>query len=164
MAPFLSVPNNVSSIRTVDPTVLDRIVELVSQGTSITGAAKEAGLRSRRVKAWVERGSDDSEVARDPAMVDFAMRVREAEGQVEHRAVSIIDKAAQDGDWKAAAWLLERKFPDIYRQRSTTEHTGEDGLPIKVTVADLMKQGAQARQAPALKLIEGGGDPLEEAV
>ena len=33
-------------------------------------------------------------------------------------------------DWRAAAFLLERRFPDDYGKR--TEVTGKDGVPVKV--------------------------------
>ena len=36
--------------------------------------------------------------------------LRQAEGAITN--VEVISRAAQDGDWRAAAWFLEHKYPD----------------------------------------------------
>ena len=37
--------------------------------------------------------------------------------------LTIIAKSAQERDWKAAAWLLERKYPDEYGRRDRAPET-----------------------------------------
>jgi hypothetical protein len=39
--------------------------------------------------------------------------------------------AAVQGDWKAAAFILERKWPQNWGRRFNLEHTGKDGGPIQ---------------------------------
>jgi hypothetical protein len=43
------------------------------------------------------------------------------------RNLEIIDKAAADGKWQAAAWKLERRYPTQYgrQEKRLLEHSGE---------------------------------------
>lgn len=40
--------------------------------------------------------------------------LKKAEADYDNALLGIIAKAAQERDWKAAAWLLERKHPELY--------------------------------------------------
>ena len=42
-----------------------------------------------------------------------------------------IEKAAEQGNWQAAAWELERCYPDEYGKRIAAEVSGKDGGSIK---------------------------------
>lgn len=53
---------------------------------------------------------------------DFRARVEEAEAKAQVRAVSQVANAAfRDGDWRAAAWWLERRYPADYGRRDRVE-------------------------------------------
>lgn len=45
----------------------------------------------------------------------------------------LIDKVARAEDWKAAAWMLERRFGKDFGRREPVkiEHTGKGGGPIQ---------------------------------
>jgi len=43
------------------------------------------------------------------------------------RDVAIIAKAAAGGHWQAAAWRLERKFPDRWGRKTKLTGDGEGG-------------------------------------
>lgn len=133
-----------SIISQVDPAKLAKIVELVANGSSINGAARAVGLPMRTVSGWVEAGS--AEGRHDPAMEEFALQVRSAEGQTEACAVAVIFDAAKRGDVRAACWFLERKFPGEYRLRTSTEVSGEEAA-AGATVKDLMQSSQQRRAA-----------------
>ncbi|PZC52328.1 hypothetical protein LH53_05795, partial [Mesotoga sp. TolDC] len=40
-----------------------------------------------------------------------------AEGEAIARNIAIIQRAAQDGVWQAAAWFLERRYPNDYARK-----------------------------------------------
>jgi transposase len=59
----------------------------------------------------------------------FSDAVEKAEADAEQRYVAQVAKAAQT-TWQAAAWWLERRRPQDYRQQSGVELTGKDGGAI----------------------------------
>lgn len=51
------------------------------------------------------------------AFPQFCEAVKEAEAQGEATSLRAIHAAASAGEWRAAAWLLERRFPETYGRR-----------------------------------------------
>jgi len=70
---------------------------------------------------------------------EFAEAVKRAEAAAQARCLRIIMETAP-GTWQAAAWYLERKFPELFGQRGKVEHSTPPGKPLEVT---------DPRQAPA---------------
>lgn len=66
-------------------------------------------------------------------------------------------------DWRAAAWRLERRFPDRYGERSAVEITGAEGGPVEVTLAEVMDKVHRIREARGVSADEGTLDPPEGA-
>jgi len=62
----------------------------------------------------------------------FTDAVKKAEGDAEVTNLAIIQKAAHDGTWQAAAWWLERKHKADWSTR--VETTGADGSAVRVVV------------------------------
>ena len=86
------------------------IVRAVKLGAPWKDAAKAAGVSEATLRGWRRRGSEeDSGPHRD--LVD-ELEKAEAEGLIKN--LEVIERAADDGDWKAAAWRLERRYPGEY--------------------------------------------------
>ncbi len=74
----------------------------------------------------------------------------------------IIDKAAADGKWQAAAWKLERRYPSQYgrQEKRLLEHSGE----IKADKEDIdtrlkkWRQLVEELNADANRAEETAGD------
>jgi hypothetical protein len=49
------------------------------------------------------------------------------------RDLAIIGRAA-DEHWQAAAWRLERRFPERYARNRRVELTGKDGGPVEIKI------------------------------
>jgi hypothetical protein len=62
---------------------------------------------------------------------DFSDAVLKAELVCKQRNIVRIQNASKKS-WTAAAWWLERKFPDEFAQRSRYELTGQNGGPVQV--------------------------------
>ena len=94
-----------------------KIVEALRSGAYKIHAANAAGISRDTLDDWVAAGRAGQE-----PFVQFAIDVDQARAIDALRNQAIISAAATrkiEGDWKAAAWNLERKFPKLYGRRWT---------------------------------------------
>ena len=73
-------------------------------------AAQYAGMGESTLWDWL---------GKDPGFLEAC---KDAEGQNAAQALACIIKAAQNGNWTAGAWLLERRHG--YTKTDRIEHTG----------------------------------------
>jgi transposase len=65
---------------------------------------------------------------------DLMPRVRAAEGKAAVKWLAKIEAAAAD-HWQAAAWKLERRYPNDYGKTvQEQQHTGKDGTPFTIVI------------------------------
>lgn len=89
-------------------------------GLTLTEAASYAGVTRVTVRAWRME---------DPVFDDGC---RSARAQLEAAMLARIEIASQEPkNWGAAAWKLERLFPDRYGRAQRLEVTGKGGGPIE---------------------------------
>jgi len=89
-----------------------KLIEYLEGGAFKKHAANAVGISANTLAAWLKRGEDGEE-----PYAQLALDVEKAIAKDAVRNQLIISKAAQGvhlGDWKAAAWNLERKFPKLY--------------------------------------------------
>lgn len=85
--------------------------------------------------------------------------VERSEGLAEYSAVQVIQQAAKDGSWQAAAWMLERRYPDDYARTTKQRHAGHDGKAVTISVQDFQRHKEQAaREVDDLEsaILNGG--------
>ena len=111
------------------PEVQDRIVQAIAAGNYLEVAAAYAGIGKTTLYRWLEHADDPKS---DDRYRHFREAVESARAQAEVRNVALIQKAANDGTWQAAAWHLERTAWQRWGRRSIV--TGEDGGPVRVEV------------------------------
>ena len=90
-----------------------KILWALRLGNYRSAAAQYAGISERTLCDWLYKGAE----ADSGDHADFHNDVLEAEQAAEIRALGVIQQAA-NRDWKAAAWFLERKFPERYCVRA----------------------------------------------
>jgi hypothetical protein len=66
--------------------------------------------------------------------LQFLQSVERARGEAITKKVAVIAKAGNEGDWRAAAWWLERQNPEEFGKTDRIEMTGNNGDPIKVQI------------------------------
>ena len=107
------------------PEVQEIIVDGINAGLTLVLTCARAGVTYATFYRWLEKG----EAAKSGVFCEFFDAVSRAKADSALRLVSQITLQAPT-DWRAAAFLLERRFPDDYGKRS--EVTGKDGGPVKV--------------------------------
>ena len=94
---------------------VDRLLASLRLGATHRIAAQCAGIGVTTMRDWL----------RDKPM--FAEAVREAEAYGAVLMLERITAAAKEGTWQAAAWLLERRYPDMYGRFPENARRAADG-------------------------------------
>jgi hypothetical protein len=103
------------------PETVDRILQAIRLGATYQLACDYAGIGVTTFHEWIN------------AKPEFAQQVKEAEGKGALGWLAKIEQAATDGNWQAAAWKLERRYPREYG-RSVMELTGANNGPIQTEI------------------------------
>jgi hypothetical protein len=116
---------------TITGETIRRIASILRAGGYVETALGAAGVAAGTYEQWMRRGL--SEAPGDVMYRELRREVELAKAEGEARNVAIIAKAAAT-NWQAAAWLLERQYPErwarVAPRELTTEkqETGEDGF------------------------------------
>ncbi len=110
-----------------------RFMQMVQTGAGIRDCAAAAGINPDTVYEWRRRGNADKQTGKRSEYRLFSEQLAQAQATGVVAALAKIDKAANGGDWRAAAWKLERLRPRRFgRQR--VEVAGPDGTPVTAQV------------------------------
>lgn len=93
------------------------IERAIAMGATYRLACKYAGISEDTFARWRKSA-------------EFAERLEKAEGAAALGWLAKIERAANEGTWQAAAWKLERLYPQEYG-RTVQEFQGRGGGPIE---------------------------------
>ena len=96
-----------------------KLVEAFKLGMTKKLAAAYAGIGESTLHLWIAQAKDG-----DQAKLELLEALKRAEAQSAAHALATIKRAAQDGTWTAAAWLLERRHQ--YRREVVLDETEAD--------------------------------------
>ena len=82
-------------------------------GNTRAAAAQAAGIAPDTLRTWMRQGEQQA-TGRHRTL---ARTVEQAEAQAETEAVAEVRAAWKRGEWRAAAWWLERRRPETYREQ-----------------------------------------------
>ena len=99
--------------------IREAIIKGIRLGLTYDRAARLAGIHPRTFYLWKQKGAQ----GKAPVYVHFLQALKKAEVEGEAAAINQIVKAAKDGTWQAAAWLLERRFPQRWSRVQKLEVT-----------------------------------------
>lgn len=114
------------------------------RGGSDTDCAYMAGIHPDTVRRWRYRleacdpqvdddtgklgtYADDGALPTIPEIFEFFERVKKATAEARIERLAHIEQAGIDGTWTAAAWWLERRYPDEYGRRDRRDVTVRTG-------------------------------------
>jgi len=112
-----------------------RLLDALRAGNTRQHACRYAGISDESLRRWQQS-------------VEFVEALKKAEADAIVRHVANIAKAAQDGQWTASAWWLERRYPEDYGRRFEPEVAAAAG--VQVTIAF-----DHANQDTTLSLTDG---------
>jgi transposase len=118
------------------PEIMAKICDALRAGNYRETAAAFAGVRKSTFYEWLRRGAR----ARKGIYRDLHDAVEKALADSEARDVMLIGKAAGEGDWQAAAWRLERKFPDRWGRRERHDIDANVKTTVKVKPDDAVEE------------------------
>lgn len=132
------------------PETQAEICRALEMGATFELAAQFGGVSYASFNEWRKRG--EAELARregnvkpgtrkwetEQPFVQFFEATKKAEARAAIGWLAKIEKAANDGSWQAAAWKLERRYPERYgRKRVDTDITsGGEKLTFEIQYAD----------------------------
>ncbi len=119
--------------------LLDRICEFIRAGNLPDVAAGACGINRQTFIEWMKEGArirdrlgPNSEMSpQRQILVDLSKEVEKAQDVAQARDVMTIGNAAKK-DWRASAWLLERRNKGIWLPTNRTELSGPEGGPVEV--------------------------------
>lgn len=88
------------------PELVKQITDDIKEHTGRVNAAKRAGICYDTFCTWMKEKPEFSEAVKEAE--------EEAKGGMKDKAILTIAKAMDNGLWTAAAWWLERNYPDQY--------------------------------------------------
>lgn len=94
-----------------------------------------AGISEPTFYDYLKRGEANVGAGKSTIFSKFFKSYKKAETQHKLLRLQQIAKAAEEGNWQAAAWELERCYPAEYGKRVAAELTGKDGEAIKTESA-----------------------------
>jgi hypothetical protein len=124
---------HVGSRTLLTPELADSLIAMLRAGNYVQVAVRAVGIRRQTLTKWLERG--ESTAPEDEPYAQLRERVEQARAEGEVRNVAQISKAASDS-WQAAAWLLERQYPDRWGRTSVRVRDEEDQVVEDVEADD----------------------------
>lgn len=155
------------------PKLHDEFIKHLLVGNYIETACALCRVNKRSVYDWLKKGNDQKR----GKYRNFLNAVREAQAKSESRGLMLIEKAAGGGQWQAAAWRLERKFPKRWGrpgsregkaspmdQEQMREYLGVRLLELSKSTIPTVALAATKALAEYVGGIQGGEDQTGRAI
>jgi hypothetical protein len=127
----------------------EAILAAIRGGNTRTAAAAAVDVHRETLSIWIEENPS------------FSDAIQKAEAQAELAHVRVIKSTAEEGNWFASAWWLERRRYRDWGKKEGLELSGPDGAPLVVRFVNDWRSRIEAFE-PGQALPEDGaaeGDP-----
>lgn len=120
------------------PQTTRAFLDAIRSGLTYGLAAKKARISYSCFVNWRWLASEAASRGVTNEYTQFMADVEEAEADWAIRAMGDITRGAQRS-WLAAAWQLERRFPQDYGTKQSLEISGPGGGPVQVSTTEQLK-------------------------
>jgi len=138
----------------LNPEVQERICQMVAQGVPLETAARAGGVTYQTLNNWMRRGAEG-----EAPFASFRAEVEEARAISEANLVALMRQAAVEGsagEWRAAAWLLARRWPERWSEKRQLQVSGPEQTSTQ------MVQGLFAQVQAHLGVTAEAGEADDE--
>jgi len=148
--------------RKLTPELAARIVAFVRGASRPLHAARACGIHPRTWRRWTRLGRE----GRDAECVALVSSIAEAEA-VSMAALAATVRTAAQADWRASAWLLERRWPKLWSKRGPEYIDVQEAPARPLTDEDrerlrrIISLGEERVAREAAAGAGGGADPSE---
>ena len=111
-----------------------RAVQLKKGGANNKDIAAAIGVTESTFSRWINEPKSDLQK-------QLQQELKKAEADYKNALLAVIAKASRERDWKAAAWLLERKYPSEYARTDRIQATVEQETKASVRVEHYFDYG-----------------------
>jgi hypothetical protein len=111
------------------PDVQHTLAFALSEGATIEHACDYAGIHPATFHRWMQRGEED-----EPKFRDFCEAITRARGQGVVTDLLTIFHAVRAGDWRAAAWRLQHRYPQEYGAKLKLQGDADHPLHVLHTM------------------------------
>ena len=136
-----------------------RIIQAVRKGCFVETAADAAGVRRSTVRDWLYRGAREDA---PPRLAKFNREMHQALADAELDLVEHVRIAGHE-KWQAAAWLLERRYPDRWGPKLRLSAEAIERMVAELSEAELetLATVISERSLPADGSGNGNGDVVD---
>ena len=105
------------------PELQEKLCRAIRAGNFINISCALTGCSPRSTQIWRKRGLEDGR----GVFFEFALAIEQALAYSDACDLAVIQAAAAAGEWRAACWVLERRFSERWGQQSKVahEHAGQ---------------------------------------
>lgn len=115
----------------LDEVMVKLLCDTKSSGVSNRSVCAFAEISEPTFYAWLSKGEKAVSEGKQTIYTDFFKQYKKAETTHKVSLLNQIRESAKKGNWQAAAWELERCYPEEYGRR-TIEVTGAEGGAIQM--------------------------------
>lgn len=144
------MPRGAKGLYEVGKGASQRVIEVLKLGMTQQAACNVAGIHVDTFHEWMKKHPE------------FAEAVKSARDDGKAEALELIKAAAKDPrHWQAAAWYLERSFPQEYRQRVGVD---VDRAQLEAEVRAMAEQmGLTLNDTEAQRAVEAATELLRKS-
>lgn len=120
-----------------DPDVTNKILTAIAKGAPNTIACNYAGISNNTLLVWLKKGravaelpNEEIEKHDDLIYYNFLCKIKEVRAAACCKWLEKIDEAANI-HWQAAAWKLERLYPEYFAKKETSIIKFDDKEKVK---------------------------------
>ncbi|MBC7128404.1 MAG: hypothetical protein H5T45_01565 [Thermoplasmatales archaeon] len=108
--------------------IIKIVYDLAKQGLPDGKIADVIGITQECFCRWKKQGEEGKSALHRKFYTEY----KKAVGEFIKNNLQLIQKAATDGSWQAAAWLLERRFWDEFgkKEQMKMEHSGKIDISV----------------------------------